>query len=84
MKLYLIENPNDVRTWVYPTFNKVWPEVLEGVNQAVMEIEEDPNGEIYIEQYTSPNSKRITHLRVSANANKSVSSDWIKRFAVKK
>lgn len=85
MKLYLIENPNDVRTWEYPTFNKVWVAIPPGgVNQQTLEIVEDSNGEIYIEQWTSPNSKRVSHIRVSASAQKMNQSDWIKRFAVKK
>ncbi len=82
MKLYLIERPNDVRTWEYPTFNVVYPALVSGIEERVLEIVEDDTGSIYIEQYTNKNSMRISHHRVSGSGQKSIHSDWIKRFNV--
>lgn len=82
MKLYLIERPNDVRGWEYPTFNIVYPELVDGIEERTIELVEDENGEIYIEQYTNQKSMRLTHFRVSGLGQKSIHSDWIKRFTV--
>ncbi len=84
MKLYLIERPNEVRTWEYPTFNIVYPELVDGIKERTMELIENENGEIYIEQYTNKKSMRITHYRVSGAGQKSIQSDWIKRFTALK
>lgn len=82
MKLYLIERPNDVRTWGYPTFNVVYPALAPGIEERVLEIVEDDTGNIYIEQYTDKRSMRMSHHRVSGAGQKSIHSDWIKRFSV--
>lgn len=84
MKLYLVERPHDHRNWAYPTFNIVYPELLPGIEENTLGIVEDENGEIYIEQYTNPKSSRMSHLRVSGAGQKSIHSDWIKRFSVVK
>ena len=82
MKLYLIQTPNDVRTWEYPTFNIVYPVILEGIKEDMLEVVEDDNGKIYLEQYTNPKSMQISYHRVSGAGQKSIHSDWIKRFSV--
>jgi hypothetical protein len=82
MKFFLVETLNDIRTWEYPTFNRVYPVLLEGLQERVIEINEDETGEIYIEQYTDKKSMRISHFRVSGSGQKSIHSDWIKRFSV--
>lgn len=82
MKLYLIERPNDVRTWEYPTFNVVYPALVDGIKERTMELVENENGEIYVEQYTNKKSMRISHHRVSGAGQKSIHSDWIKRFSI--
>jgi len=83
MKLYLIEKSNDIRTWVYPEYNTVTA-TLYGVTTNRLEIEENENGEIYIEQYTDFKSGRKWYVRISASGHKSVNSDWLKRFIVLK
>ena len=84
MKLYLVERPNDFRTWSYPTFNIVYSELPPGIEENTLEIIEDETGEIFIEQYTHLVSMRIHHIRVSVAGQKSIHSDWIKRFSVVK
>lgn len=84
MKLFLIETQNDRRTWSYPTFNIVYPALMDGIKENTLEIVEDENGEIYIEQYTNHKSSRMSHLRVSGAGQKSIQSDWIKKFSVVK
>jgi hypothetical protein len=80
MKLYLIEKPGDTRDWPHPTFNLVYPALVDGIEERTIELVEDENGEIYIEQYTNQKSMRVTHFRVSGLGQKSIHSDWIKRF----
>jgi hypothetical protein len=80
MKMYLVETPGDVRTWnLLPTHNIISfvPE------KSSVEIEEDARGNIFIEQYTNKNTQIKFYYRVSSDNNKSVHSDWIKRFSVK-
>ena len=80
MKMYLIETPNDVRTWdLFPTHNRV----SFNYTETAIEIEEDSKGSIFVEQYTNKKTQIKFHYRVSSENNKSVSSDWIKRFSVK-
>ena len=81
MKLYLIQTPKDVRTWEYPTFNLVYPVILEGIKEDMLEVVEHDNGKIYIEQYTNSKSMQISYDRVSGAGQKSIHSDWIKRFS---
>jgi hypothetical protein len=80
MGLYLIETPNDRRTWrLLPTHNAVasMPEA------SSIEIHEDIGGSIFVEQYTDAKAQTKSYFRVSSETNKSVASDWIKRFSVK-
>ena len=79
--LYLIENPNDIRTWELPTYNHVTS--LSNVKNAIA-IEEDENGNIYIENYTCIQTGREVYSRISNIGKKLASSNWIKRFTVKK
>jgi len=84
MKFFLIETPNDIRTWEYSTFNRVYSELAKGIKEKTVELTEDENGEIYVEQYTDKKTMRTTHYRVSGAGQKSIRSDWIKRFSVVK
>lgn len=83
MRLYLIESPKDFRTWAYPTFNTLY-HTADFISMNTLEVNEDENGEIYIEQYTDSQSERASHLRVSGSGQKSIHSDWLKRFRVEK
>ena len=79
--LYLIENPNDIRTWKLPTYNHVT--ALGNIKHAIA-IEENENGSIYIENYTCRQTGREMYFRISSIGKKLTSSNWIKRFSVKK
>lgn len=79
--LYLIESPNDIRTWELPTYNHVT--TLGNVENTIT-IEENENGNIYIENYTCRETGNEVYIRISNIGKKLTSSNWIKRFTVKK
>jgi hypothetical protein len=81
MKLFLHETPNDKRTWrILPTHNKV--STLPSDHS--IQIDEDPQGDIFIERYVGvfDSKKFYFFVRVSSENNKSNHSDWIKRFSI--
>lgn len=77
--LYLVENPNDIRTWELPTYNRVTTNSVDGS----ITIEENETGNIYIENYTCNQTGRELYFRISNIGKKLALSNWIKRFSVK-
>lgn len=69
-KLYLEKTPNDLRTWVYPNYNRV----VAIETEDTIELVEDANGDIFIEQIPS-------FVRVSSDKSPMKNSLGIKRYA---
>lgn len=78
--LFLTESPNDIRTWELPTYNQV-TELDNGKNSIA--IEENENGNVYIENYTCNQTGKEVYCRISNIGKKLAVSNWIKRFSVK-
>lgn len=80
LTLYLIDVPNDSRTWELPTHNRVSEKFVDGS----VTIEENENGNIHIEGYTCKQTEKNIYFRVSVVGKKLEQSNWIKRFSIKR
>jgi hypothetical protein len=71
--MYLLNTPNDKRTWIYPTYNRVVSFIPLGDH---LELNEDVNGNIFIETY------KDFFVRISSEQYKSKHSLYVKRYSV--
>ena len=77
--MYLLDSPNDRRTWVYPTHNYVSDTPTENS----LELIEDPQGDIHIE-FWAPTERdpRTLRVRISTPTMKSARSAEVKSYRV--
>lgn len=74
--MYLLNSPNDVRTWSYPTYNIV----SDTPSEDCLTLVEDDHGEIFIKTIKGRDS--IIRVRVSSEKFKSIYSLGVKRYKV--
>lgn len=80
--MYLLSTPNDRRTWVYPTHNRVSDTFEDGA----IELAEDPSGDVHIEFWKAKFLGQIvepTKIRISSPTLKAASSADVKTYRVR-
>lgn len=76
--MFLIETPNDKRTWEYPTYNCV----AKQSSSNYLKLLESESGNIFIEEYYDKKSNMSYFFRISSDKYKSINSISVKRYSV--